>query len=374
MNNLLLGLIGLFILLLLLVLIFFVKKLVEKQSQHEEVDLEKLVDQVFGRSVEKITKQSKLILEKDKETIKENLENKHKQIEKLVRQLEDELHRRDADLKLTEKERSQYFGALKKAIEEQRAVSEKLATSTNELKKVLANNQQRGAWGERIIENILQSSGLQEGKQWLRQSRLGSTNLRPDITLLLPHERIVPVDVKFPFASLQKMTNETSKEARKQYKLQFARDIKIKINKVAEYISPESGTLDYAIMFVPNEAVFAFINQEFAELVDFAITKRVLMVSPISFIIVARTVMESYRNFMVADNLREVLKQIEAFINEWSKFKLSFEKYGNAIGSLQKSYEQLAGTRVRQMERRIDKVKETGGGVLIEAKTKTKAV
>jgi len=369
MSNSLLSLLGIAIVVLLAVLLFFIKKLLDLQGKKEEVDLEKLVNQVFGKSVEKIAKQSKQVLESDKEAIKIDLENKHKQLEKLVHQLEDELKRRDRDLKLTEKERSQYFGELKKAIEEQRAVSEKLATSTSELKKVLASNQQRGAWGERIIENILQSSGLQEGKQWLRQSRLGKTNLRPDITLLLPHERVVPVDVKFPFASLQKMTNETSREAKRQYKLQFARDIKIKVDKVAEYISPESGTLDYAIMFVPNEAVFAFINQEFPDLVDAAISKRVLMVSPISFIIVARTVMESYRNFMVADNLREVLQHIEAFTEEWVKFKIGFDKYGNAITSLQKSYEQLSSTRVRQMERRIDRVKEAGVGALLEGKT-----
>ena len=366
MNNTLFFLIGVSVVIgLLLALIFLVKKLLDSQAKKDDVDLEKLVDQVFGRSVEKIAKQSKQVLESDKEAIKVDLENKHKQLEKLVSQLEDELKRRDQDLKLTEKERSQQFGELKKAIEEQRQVSEKLATSTQELKKVLASNQQRGAWGERIIENILQSSGLQEGKQWIRQGRLGQTNLRPDITLLLPHDRVVPVDVKFPFASLQKMTNETSREAKKQYQLQFARDVKTKIAKVAEYISPESGTLDYAIMFVPNEAVFAYINQEFPDLVDLAISKRVLMVSPISFIIVARTVMESYRNFMVADNLREVLKHIEAFTAEWVKFKTGFDKYGNAITSLQKSYETLAGTRMRQMERRIDKVKEVGGGALL---------
>lgn len=107
-------------------------------------------------------------------------------------------------------------------------------------------------------------------------------------------------------------------------------------------------------------------------MVDYAIGKRVLMVSPISFLIVARTVMESYRNFMLADNLRGVLKHIDEFVAEWDKFKTAFEKYGNAIGSLQKSYEQLAGTRVRVMERKVGKVKEAGGTVLLEEVVKDK--
>ncbi len=353
---------------LLLVLLFFIKKLIDKQSEKEEVDLEKLVDQVFGRSVEKIAKQSKRVLESDRETIKVDLENKHKQLEKLVSRIETELERRDKELASLEKARSQQFGELKRQLEDQRRVSERLEVSTRELQKVLASNQKRGAWGERIIEDLLESSGLIKGTHWVAQAKLGKTEYRPDITLLLPHDRVVPVDVKFPFTALQGLSTSDDKETRKRYKDQFKRDVKTKIDQVAKYISPESGTLDYAILFVPNEAVFAYINQEFPEMVDYAISKRVLMVSPISFLIVARTVMESYRNFMLADNLRGVLKHIDEFVAEWDKFKAAFEKYGNAIGSLQKSYEQLAGTRVRVMERKVGKVKEAGGTVLLEDK------
>ncbi len=362
---------GVILAVLLATLIFLVKKLLDtqKQTQADEDQLEKIVDQVFGRSIEKIAKQSKRVLESDRETIKVDLENKHKQLEKLIGRIEDELERRDKELAQLEKARSQQFGELKRQLEDQRRVSEKLEVSTRELQKVLASNQKRGAWGERIIEDLLESSGLIKGTHWVAQTKLGKTEYRPDITLLLPHDRVVPVDVKFPFTALQGLSTSDDKETRKRYKDQFKRDVKSKVDQVAKYISPESGTLDYAILFVPNEAVFAYINQDFPEIVDYAISKRVLMVSPISFLIVARTVMESYRNFMLADNLRGVLKHIDEFIAEWDKFKAAFEKYGNAIGSLQKSYEQLAGTRVRVMERKVGKVKEAGGTVLLEEKS-----
>ena len=366
MNNNLILLLGLVLVGLLLILIFLIKKLLDAQKQPDEADLEKLVDQVFGKSVEKIAKQSKQVLEGDKEAIKVDLDNKHKQLEKLVTKIEQELKRRDQELIQVEKARSQQFGELKRQLEEQQRISEKLEVSTRELQKVLASNQKRGAWGERIIEDLLESSGLVKGTHWVAQAKLGKTEYRPDITLLLPHDRVVPVDVKFPFTALQSLSTSDDKEARKRYKDQFKKDVKTKVDQVAKYISPESGTLDYAILFVPNEAVFAYINQEFPEVVDYAIRQRVLMVSPVSFLIVARTVMESYRNFMLADNLRGVLKHIEEFTAEWDKFKTAFEKYGSSITSLQKSYEQLAGTRVRVMERKVSKVKEAGGRVLLE--------
>ena len=241
-------------------------------------------------------------------------------------------------------------------IEEHRKLTKELETSTSQLSKVLSNNQTRGAWGERIIEDLLISQGLIEGVHYQRQTTLGTSNLKPDITLLLPNDRFVPVDVKFPYSEIQKMSTAETKKGKDEHLLQFKRDLKIKITKVAEYISPEQNTLDYAIMFVPNEMVFSFINQKFPELVDEALSKRVIIVSPFTFIIVARTVIESYRNFMLEDKLREVIGYIDSFTREWSKFKDQFEKYGRSIDTLGKSYQEITGTRFSVMDKKIKKI------------------
>ncbi len=147
---------------------------------------------------------------------------------------------------------------------------------------------------------------------------------------------------------------------------QFESDLKQKITKVAEYIDPSHDTLDYAIMFVPNEMVFSFINQKYPHLIDLAMTKRVMIVSPFTFLIVARTVMESYRNFMIGDKLKEVVKYVDEFVGEWSKFKSKFEKYGRSLDTLKSDYEELTGTRVRQMERRIERIEDVRHGTSLE--------
>ena len=118
-------------------------------------------------------------------------------------------------------------------------------------------------------------------------------------------------------------------------------------------------------MFVPNEAVFSIINQSLPNIVDMAMGKRVLIVSPFTFLIVVRTVMESYRNFMIGDKLKEVVRYIDDFVTEWDKFKTGFEKYGRTISVLQKDYEDLTGTRVRVMEKKIVKVKGYSAGTLL---------
>lgn len=343
-------------------LYLLLKKMLSQQSG--EAQLEDVVNKVFGLSAHKIAQQSKQILEGEKETIKVDLENKQRAIERLVKDLQDDIKQRQSELRSFEKDRSAKFGQITTELKQYRQVSEKLELSTNQLAKVLSNNQERGSWGERIIEDLMTTNGLIEGVHYLRQKQLEGTKLKPDITLLLPNNRFVPVDVKFPYSEIQKMAESTTKSAKLAHQKQFALDLRTKVKKVAEYIDPEHNTLDYAIMFVPNEMVFSYINKHFPKIVDDAIGRRVIIVSPFTFLIVARTVMESYRNFMMEDRLRDVVKNIDSFVKEWSRFKDHFGKYGRAIGTLKSAYEEMTGTRFRQMDRRIEKVESSQQGAL----------
>ncbi|HEX7017972.1 MAG TPA: DNA recombination protein RmuC [Patescibacteria group bacterium] len=337
-------------------LYFLLRQLVTQKQ--EGVEIEDVVNKVFGMSVGKIAQQSKQVLESEKEAIKVDLDNKQKAIEKLVRDLKDDLKTRQDEIRMLEKDRTQKYSELSTQLEQHRELAKELSVSTQQLAKVLSNNQLRGSWGERIIEDLLVSSGMLEGKQYVRQTYLGKSNLKPDITLILPNSRFVSVDVKFPYAEIQKMSTAESKQAREAHLKQFNQDLKLKVNKVAEYIIPEENTLDYAILFVPNEMIFSFINQKFPDIIDQAISKRVMIVSPFTFLIVARTVMESYRNFMLEDRLHEVVNHVGGFVKEWTLFKEQFEKYGRSLDTLKSDYDKLTSTRIRQMEKRVGKIEE----------------
>lgn len=334
-------------------LYFGLKNLLAARSSTQ---LEGLVEKAFGMSAEKIAKQSREILQSEKEVIKTDLQNKQQVIEKLVKQLQDDMRERQEEIRELERDRTKKFTEITSALEQHRQLTDELKISTKQLSAILSNNQQRGEWGERIIEDLMVANGLIEGTHYIRQTLLAGTALKPDITLLLPNARKVAVDVKFPYSEIQKMAAAESKEAKKAHMQQFRRDLKEKIDKVALYINPGADTLDYAIMFVPNEMIFSFINQQFSDLVDEAMGKRVLVVSPFTFLIVARTVMESYRNFMIGDRLKDIIKYVDEFVDEWGKFRGKFEKYGRSILTLQADYEELSGTRVRQLEKKIDRI------------------
>ncbi len=341
---------------------FLLKKLLEeKMGKNSDEQIEGMIHKVFGMASNEIAIQSKGILQGEKDLIKNDLSNKQAAIEKMIKDLRQEMSEQQKEIRSIEKEQIDKISGVKTAVEEHRQLTKELKVSTEQLAKVLSNNQTRGAWGERIIEDLLKANGLQEGIHYLRQSKLGDSSMKPDITLLLPDHRNVPVDVKFPYQEVQKMSMTDDQSEKQGHIQQFKRDLKIKVDKVAAYISPENDTLDYAIMFVPNEALFSFINQKFPDIIDEALAKKVIICSPFSFLIVARTVMESYRNFMVGKKIKEVIKHIDAFATEWLKFDDEFSKFGRSIEALQKNYETLSTTRKRQMEKKIAKIEQYRG-------------
>jgi len=345
-------------------LIYFLLRSSLKSANQPE-QMEKLVNQVFGMSAQKIAEQSKQLMSSEKDVIRTDLDNKQRAMEGLVRQLQDDIKSRQEEIRSLEQDRSKKFGELTSALENQRLTTDELKISTQQLAAVLSNNQQRGEWGERIIEDLLRSNGLVEGVHYLRQGKQESSALRPDITLLLPNNRNVPVDVKFPYAAIQKMSLAENATVRDQHLKQFVSDVRVKIGKVALYIDPAQNTLDYAILFVPNEMIFSYINQKFPDLVDEALGKHVLIVSPFTFLIVARTIMESYRNFMIGDKLKDVVKSVDEFVNEWQKFRERFEKYGRSLDTLKTDYDELTGTRVRQMDKKIGKIESLSQGTQV---------
>lgn len=355
MDNELVLIIGVIVIGFAAVIYFLNQKLSAKATDQQTKDI---VNQVYGEVADKVINQAKSILEGDKEAIYKDTENKRRAIEKLVNDLKKEIDERQLEIRKFESDRNKSYGEITKSIDEHRKITDKLQTSTEELSKVLSNNQTRGEWGERIIEDILLSAGLIEGTHYDKQKKLGDTTIIPDITLLLPQGRKVAIDVKFPYSEIQKLSQTDSKLQRQSHLNQFERDVKTKVNKVKEYINIDAGTLDYAIMFVPNEMLFSFINQQFPSIVDDAMSKKIIIVSPFTFLIVARTVMESYRNFMIENNLRKIITFIGQFIEEWQRFTGEFDKFDSKIAQLRETFDHIHTTRYKQMQRSINRIEE----------------
>lgn len=294
----------------------------------------------------------------EKQEIKTDLANKKEVIENLVEKIAKDLEKNRERLESAEKERVGSFRALKQELETQRKMTEQLSTTTESLKRVLSNNQLRGQFGEQVAENLLKMSGFVRGVDYEFNKEQKGSGTRPDFTIFLPNKVKINCDVKFPYQSLLKMTETNDKATKVELEKVFERDIKEKIKQVTtrDYISPEDNTVDFVIMFIPNEMIFSYIYEKMNELWAEAMRQKVVMAGPFSFTAILRMVRQAYDNFRYQKNVQQIIGYIKIFESEFKKYNEEFVKIGERIDSLTKQYNLVDTTRTNQLRKSIEKV------------------
>ncbi len=273
------------------------------------------------------------------------LDEKKKLIESSIREMKNQLEN------LT-KETS----ALKGQMTESRLGITQLTDTTAKLSQILSSSQARGQWGEKMVEDILNFMGLMEGVNYERQSQEGSG--RPDFTFLLPQGKRVNMDVKFPWSHYAALFSAESEPDQEREKKQFLTDVKNHVKTIVKrgYIDPAGGTVDYVLMFIPNEGIYAYLNKEGDGLVDFALENKVLLCSPITLYAVLSMIRQSVENFKMETRAGEMQALVQAFKTQWTRFVNKIDALGKSLGTVQKHYEELQTTRVRQLDRPVEKI------------------
>lgn len=291
--------------------------------------------------------------------IKNDYENKRLAIENLIKQIKDDLEKNDEKLYGAEKERVGSFRELKSELENQRKITEQLSTTTENLKKVLSNNQLRGQFGEQVAEDLLSMSGFVRGTDYVFNKEQHDTGKRPDFTILLPNKVKINVDAKFPYQNLQRMTETADAAGKNELKKAFERDIRDKIKQVTtrDYINPEDNTVDFVIMFIPNEMIFSFIYDKMNEVWSDAMRQKVVFAGPFSFTAILRLVRQAYDNFKYQSNIHKIIGHIKMFESEFQKYNEEFMKIGDRIQSLSKQFNEVSSTRTNQLVKTVEKIK-----------------
>ena len=233
-----------------------------------------------------------------------------------------------------------------------------LTSTTESLRSVLANSRARGQWGERMAEDILRAIGFVEGVNYRKQAAIADGRARPDFVFSLPGDLRLNMDVKFPFDNYQRFVEAESDAARDAYQKAFLRDVRSRIKEIAtrEYIDPEGGTVDFVLLFVPNESVYAFICEQDSTLLDYSLGVRVVCCSPHMLFAMLALVDQAGRTLGIRKASEEIVSLMGRFNAEWRRFGDSLEVLGKRLGSSQHAYEELMGPRRRQLERPLDAI------------------
>jgi DNA recombination protein RmuC len=218
---------------------------------------------------------------------------------------------------------------------------EKIAGEVTRLEDLLKPPKLRGTLGEMFLEQAL-SQALPPGA-YATQHPLGD-GVVVDAAVFV-QDRVVPIDSKFPLENYRRSRELEDEGEKRRARQQFGRDVRKHVDSIAEkYIRPASGTCDFALMYVPAEAVYSEIaaDGEEAALADYAAGRRVIPVSPRLLYAYLSTIALGLRGVELQENAREVHQNLAELARLWDRVGAPLEKLGGHLGNAQKQYEETA--------------------------------
>lgn len=343
---------------------------------------EKLKDSFSALSLNALSKNTEEFLKLANETLKtqtksgeKELEGKKELIDQTLESISGEMRKIQDSISGFEKDRQHKFGEITAQMKNVADTALKLQDTTNELKTALSGTQTRGQWGERMADDVLRLAGFIEGVNYQRQKTIEDSGARPDYTFLLPQNLKVNMDVKFPLDNYMRYLESQAAGDRENYKLQFLKDVRNRIKEVTSrnYINPRENTLDYVLVFIPNEQIYGFINACDGSILDEALKNRVILCSPLTLYAVLAVIRQAVDNFRLERGAAEILSLMGAFKKQWADFIESMDKMGKKIEEAQKEFAYLVSTRRNKLERPLQQIEELRQQKGIELETQAEA-
>ena len=299
-------------------------------------------------------------LMKQAQSGEKDLETKKKLIDQTLDAVKNELRNIQKLIKDSDNNSGQKFSALDIQLKTAVDVTGKLHETTNQLRAALASTTARGQWGQRMAEDVLRLAGFIEGINYRKERAQDTVNTRPDYTFLLPQGLKVNMDVKFPMSNYLRYLDAGNEMEKGRYKELFLRDARTRIKEVTnrDYINPEEKTLDYVIAFIPNEQVYAFINEYDRTILDDAMRAKVVLCSPLTLYAILAVIRQAVDSFNLEKTAGRILALLGAFGKQWDAFINSFDKLGNKIRDVQEEFNSLTSTRRNQLERQLKKIED----------------
>jgi DNA recombination protein RmuC len=289
--------------------------------------------------------------------VAEEIELRNAAVEQRMGDVRSELAKVAELVACLQRERAEQQGRVESRLAEVAAVGARLAETTQSLRQALASPQARGQWGERMADDVLRAAGLVEGINYRKQSRISGAGTVPDFTFMLPGGRVLHMDVKFPIDNYLRYLEAATDGERDRHRVAFVRDVRARVKELSGrlYIHPDD-TVDEMLLFIPNESVYAFVHTHDRDLVEVALRQKVVLCSPSTLFSVLAVIRQAVEQVQLQRTSDEILACLAAFEQQWGKFTDALDKVGRGLDTVRRGWDDLAGTRRRQLERQFDRV------------------
>ncbi len=314
--------------------------------------------EALSRSTGELLKLAQATLAGEREKAKMEIGEKKNLIDQELARMAGQVQDLMTLVRQLEKDRSQKYGELASQLRHTGEQTALLSQITASLKEALANTRTRGQWGERMAEDVLRLSGLVENINYVKQRTLESGRHRPDFTFLLPRDMKLNMDVKFPLDNYVRAMEATTEADRIRWQNDFLRDVRSRIKEITgrDYINSESNTVDYVLLFIPNERIFNFIQEQDQTILDQALRWHVIVCSPLTLFAVLAVIRQAVENFSLEKTANDILLLLSAFKKQWDEFIKRMDTLGKRLQDAQNEFDQLVSTRRRQLEIPLQKL------------------
>jgi DNA recombination protein RmuC len=232
------------------------------------------------------------------------------------------------------------------------------------LQDILKNPKQRGVLGEYYLETVLKNV-LPPGR-FEMQYKFSDGEI-VDAAVFLDRGKILPVDSKFSLENYNRILEARDPVEREKLEKLFKSDLKNRIDETSKYIRPNENTMDFAFMFIPSEGIYydLLVNQVGAvksstrDLLEYAFRdKKVIIVSPTSFLAYLQTVLQGLRALEIEEGAKEIRKNVEQLGKHLNVYNEYYQKVGASLSTTVNHYN-AAGKELKKVDKDVLRITGT---------------
>ena len=292
------------------------------------------------------------------DALKEQIDNKLKEINQKVDDRLEKGFEKTSETMAQVRERLQ-------AIDDAQKNIEALSKDVVSLRSVLEGNQSRGQYGEYQLSMVLHNvfgdvTGCYEEQYTMKKVKDGD-DVRADAVVFMPEpNKMICIDSKFPFQDYQRIFDTEDANEKERLTKEFGNAVKKHITVIKDKYIVEGKTAPEALMFIPNDGVFAFVHHNLEDVVEYARSKKVILTSPSTLPAILVTINMVRIEVERSKNAEEINKHLHRLAKDFEMFGREWESFSNALERTSKQRETL-DHRVGKLTNKFQSISTNNG-------------